>query len=303
MGKLDKIMSTMGDNIAQSMGAGQEGVSHGDSGPTPPPTPARMQGIAKAKNTAEIPVSRIVRDPGQPREEFDTDGLQRLAESLKAKGQLQPIRVRWDEGQRKYVILCGERRWRAAEIAGMATLTAVIHEGPLEQGELLALQLIENCLREDLKPIEQALAFRKLMERNEWSARQLARELALTQSTVARALSLLDLPEPVQHMVDEGTIAPATACEVGRLEDPEDQVAVAQDVVSKKLTRDQTASAVKERRSGKATSETRPRPRKVEYKVDGGTVTVQPNQGDADPIQLLERALMQARQAIRSEAA
>jgi ParB family transcriptional regulator, chromosome partitioning protein len=303
MGKLDKIMSTMGGNIAQSMGAGQEGVSHGDSGLTPPATPARMQGISKARNTAEIPVGRIVRDPNQPREEFDPDGLKRLAESLKAKGQLQPIRVRWDEDQGKYVILCGERRWRAAEIAEMATLTCVIHEGPLEQGELLALQLIENCLREDLRPIEQALAFRQLIERNGWSARQLARELALTQSSVARALSLLDLPEEVQHMVDEGTIAPATACEVSRLENPGDQVDVAKEVVKKKLTRDQTAEAVKSRKSGRRPGATPGRSRKVEYRVEGGTVAVQLDQPDIDPVVLLERALDQARRQARAEAA
>jgi ParB family chromosome partitioning protein len=303
MGKLDKIMSTMGENIAQSMGAGQGGLSHGDSGPRPPATPTRLQGIAKARNTAEIPIGRIVRDPNQPREEFDPDGLRRLAESLKAKGQLQPIRVRWDEGRGMYVILCGERRWRAAEIAGMATLTCVIHEGPPEPGELLALQLIENCLREDLRPIEQALAFRQLIERNGWSARQLARELALTQSSVARALSLLDLPEEVQQMVDEGAIAPATACEVGRLDDPGDQVEVANEVVRKKLTRDQAVDAVKSRKAGQRSSGAPGRARKVEYRVEGGTVAVRLDRPDADAVVLLERALVEARLQSRPEAA
>ncbi len=113
----------------------------------------KKQGVARSQNTAEIRVDRIVRDANQPREEFDPEGLASLAESLKTRGQLQPIRVRWDEGRGVYVIVCGERRWRAAALAGLETLTCVIHEGEID---VLAIQLIENALREDLKPIEQA---------------------------------------------------------------------------------------------------------------------------------------------------
>ena len=128
--------------------------------------------MAKSKDAVEIPLDKIVPDPDQPREEFDPEALERLAESLKTRGQLQPIRVRWDEAQGKYVIICGERRWRAARMAGLATMSCVVSEGPIDAGELLALQLIENCLREDLRPIEQARAFKSLMDRNGWSGNQ-----------------------------------------------------------------------------------------------------------------------------------
>jgi ParB family chromosome partitioning protein len=156
-------------------------------------------------------VDRIAADPDQPREEFDPEALQRLADSLRAKGQLQPIRVRWDEGRGAYIIICGERRWRAATMAGLETLHCVIVEGTVEPVELLAIQLVENALREDLRPVEQARAYRTLMDQKGWSTRQLAAELAVTQPQVVRTLALLDLPAVVQEAVEQGTLAPGTA--------------------------------------------------------------------------------------------
>ncbi len=178
MGKLDELLRSGASNIAESMGAG---VTRGP-GAAPlstSSTPAQWQGVAKSKNAVEIPLEKIAPDPDQPREEFDEDALNRLAESLKTRGQLQPIRVRWDEGRGAYMILIGERRWRAAKLAGLPTVSAVVVEGTIDPAELLAIQLIENCLREDLKPIEQAKAFKALMERNGWTVRQVAQELAI----------------------------------------------------------------------------------------------------------------------------
>src|SRR4051812_22463781 len=213
MGKLDELMRSGAAAAAELMGAGVPTV-HSASRQGPLPTETRYQGVVKDKNVASIPVEKIGRDPNQPREEFELESLGRLAESLKTRGQLQPIRVRWDEGQGVYIIVCGERRWRAAELAGLSTMACVIMEGPITAAELLAIQLVENALREDLKPIEQAKAFRSLMESNDWSTRQLASELAITQSNVVRALALLDLPAAVQVQVEEGTLSPATAYEV-----------------------------------------------------------------------------------------
>ena len=86
-----------------------------------------------------IPIEKIQSDPDQPREEFESEALDRLAESLKVRGQLQPIRVRWDEGRGVYVIIIGERRWRAAVQAGLPTMSCVVHDGSVDPGELLAL--------------------------------------------------------------------------------------------------------------------------------------------------------------------
>jgi ParB family transcriptional regulator, chromosome partitioning protein len=105
--------------------------------------------------------------------------------------------VRWDEGRSLYIIVCGERRWRAARMAGSTTMSCVIMDGPISPAELLSLQLVENLVREDLKPIEQARAFRAVMQMNGWSTHDVARELAVDQSSVVRALKLLDLPAAV----------------------------------------------------------------------------------------------------------
>ncbi len=244
MAKLDELMKASRAVAAESMGAARPAAPmHGASpGPAPRSTD-RLTGVARSKNAAEIPVDRIVPDPGQPREEFGPEALDRLADSLKARGQLQPIRVRWDEGQEQYVIICGERRWRAARRAGLATVACVIADGPVDAGEMLALQMIENCVREDLRPIEQARAFRALIDRNGWSARQVARELGVDQSNVVRALALLDLPPAVRDQVERGSLPPATAYEVSKLDDPGAQAEVAARVVAGGLSR---AEAVEE---------------------------------------------------------
>src|SRR3954449_977328 len=141
MGKLDELRRTAGANVKDSTGADRGQAVPAASGP-----PARWKGVERTRDAALIPVAMIVRDEGQPRTEFDPEELGRLADSLRNRGQLQPIRVRWDEGRGAYVILMGERRWRAAQLAGLDRLACVIHEGELGADERLALQLVENCL-------------------------------------------------------------------------------------------------------------------------------------------------------------
>ena len=113
------------------------------------------------------------------------------------------------------MVLVGERRMRAARLAGLATLDCVMVEEPIAADELLVIQLVENALREDLKPVEQARAYRRLMDAKSWSTRELAAELAIAQSSVVRALALLDLPAVVQEQVEQGALGPTVAYEVG----------------------------------------------------------------------------------------
>jgi ParB family chromosome partitioning protein len=222
MGKLDELMRVTGANADESMGMGTVVGVPAAPAATMLALPARMQGIAKAKNAAEIALDRIVPDPEQPRKEFEDGALDRLAESLRTQGQLQPVMVRWDEGRGVYILICGERRWQAARRAGLATLACVIRDKPATPDELLTIQLIENVVRDDLKPIEQAKAFRALIDRG-WSQNRLAKELGIAQSSVSDALALLDLPESVQHLVDGGQVAPSTVRKVLRVEDPHKQ--------------------------------------------------------------------------------
>lgn len=300
MGKLDNLLKAGGANIAESMGAGREQGAPARQTST---MPARWQGVTKSKNAVEVPLDKIAPDPDQPREEFEPESLQRLADSLKTRGQLQPIRVRWDDAQDLYVLICGERRWRAARIAGLPSISCVVSDAPVDAGELLALQLIENCLREDLKPIEQARAFRSLMDRNAWSGNQAARALGIAQPTVVRALALLDLPDPIQNQVEQGALPPGTAYEIGKVEDPEIQQALAERVVTQGLSRAETIEAVRAAAqrtpSSVSTGRASGRPRKPitsrTLRASGCKITVVNRKGldDALLAQALREALAQ----------
>ena len=115
-------------------------------------------------------------------------------------------------------------------MAGLATLECVIEEREIPADDLLGLQLVENCLRDDLKPVEQARAYRRLLDARGWNMTQLADELNLHQTTVSRSLALLDLPEAVQDQVERGSLPPSAAAEIAKLESVADQVAVAEAV-------------------------------------------------------------------------
>ena len=138
MGKMDQLRRTSAGNVAESMGAGLESPSRlrPASGAGPRALPAALQGVSRSKDVAQIRLDRIVPDPDQPREDFDDESLDRLADSLKNRGQLQPIRVRWDEPRDRYVIVCGERRWRAAEIARASEHRLRDRRGPLSATDL-----------------------------------------------------------------------------------------------------------------------------------------------------------------------
>jgi ParB family transcriptional regulator, chromosome partitioning protein len=242
MAKDKDILERFGANLAESMGAGRPARP---STPTPS-TGSKHDGVSRLRAAAEIEVNRIVPDPDQPRTEFDPEAIARLAESLKVHGQIQPISVRWSDDMGRYLIVTGERRWRASILANRPTIAAVILEGERTESQLLEMQLVENCLREDLQPIEQAKAFRTLMNRNGWSAARLAEALQLTGASVTRALALLDLPYTVQEAVTSGELAPSVAYEVSKLEDPQAQKEVAARVVAEKLNRAETVEAVRQ---------------------------------------------------------
>jgi ParB family transcriptional regulator, chromosome partitioning protein len=290
MSKDKDLLSRFGANLAESMGAGRVPLPGGAAAPVTA-GPSRHDGCTRLRSAAEIAVDRIVPDPGQPRTEFDPDAIARLAESLKAHGQLQPISVRWSDDMGRYLIVTGERRWRAATLAGRPTVAAVILEGPHTESQILEMQLIENCLREDLQPIEQARAFRTLMDRNGWSAARLAEALHLTGATVSRALALLELPYTVQEAVDAGTLAPSVAYEVSKLDDPEAQREVAGRIVAEDLSRAEAIEAVREasgrsaRSSGGKGRGAKAKPRKVTvraFKAAGCKVTVENRRGLED---------------------
>jgi ParB family chromosome partitioning protein len=272
MSKREELLRSGGSNILSSMGAGQSQELPAGLDPAAAlQRPAHLEGLTREKAAARIAVDRIVRDPDQPREEFDEEALQRLADSLRTRGQLQPIRVRWDEGRGVYVILVGERRWRAAQRAGLAELSCIVVEGELPADERLMIQLVENALREDLRPVEQARAYKALMEARGWSGNQLAKELHIAQSSVVRALALLELPAPVQAQVEQGALATTVAAELTKLPEPAMQAEVAQAIVDQGLTRSEVAEVVKAVRARRP-AQTRPDP--VEVDLDDGITVI-----------------------------
>ena len=131
-------------------------------------------------------------------------------------------------------------------------MTATILTRAPEDGERLALQCIENLLRSDLRPVEEAKAYRQLMSLNGWSAAQLSRELAVSESKVTRAMAILELPEPVQAQVEVGILPPATAYEISKVAGEAEQAELADRVVREKLSRQDTARVVRERKQAGA---------------------------------------------------
>jgi ParB family chromosome partitioning protein len=284
MSKRDLILQNVG-NVRESMGVPDPPPVGGTPPLSPRVVPPHLIGFARSRDAAQIAVERIDRDPDQPREEFAEEALSRLAESLKSRGQLQPIRVRWDEGRGAYIIVSGERRWRAARMAGLPSLSCVVMEGPVSPSELRAIQVVENALREDLRPVEQARAYRLLLELNpEWSVRRLAAELAVDHSLVVRALKLLKLPQEIQEQVDRGEVSASVAEEALKLDDPAAAVALIEHARTEDLTRDQ----VREERQrsagtkGGGKSESRGRcaaHRPRTFRTSAGKLTFEPKKG------------------------
>lgn len=283
MAKSTDMMSRFGGNVAESIGANRQG----GAGPVTVAPPARNVGVDRLRAGAQIEVDRIIADPNQPRTEFDGEGLDRLAASLCEHGQIQPISVRWSEDHGRYIVVAGERRWRASIQAGRKTIDAVILDGSRDESEILELQLIENCLREDLRPVEQAKAFRTLMDRNGWTGEQLAEKLHISNPSVFRSLALLKLPAPVQDQVEAGKLAPSVAYEVSRIDDADEQTEVAERVIAEGLSRDETVEVVRQAKDRKPASKGRgaakAKPRKVTeraYRAGAGfRVTVECKRG------------------------
>lgn len=203
------------------------------------------EGRKRLDAASMIRLDRIVPDPLQPRTEFDPEALGLLAASLKARGQLQPIRVRWDDQADRYIVVVGERRFRAAALAGMESIACVVASGVATPEDLLEDQLVENALREDLRPVEQARAYRTLLAARGLTHRQLAERLQIGHASIARALALLDLPEPIQAEVEAGSIAPNTAYELSKVADPAEQADLARQASEGRLRRDEIKGRTK----------------------------------------------------------
>lgn len=191
-------------------------------GPAASPTPEAPAG------TQDLAMDSIIANANQPRKSFDNAALLELAESLKRTGVLQPIVVR-RYGQ-QFQIVVGERRWRAAQMAGLTRIPAVVREA--SDAETLELALVENLLREDLNPMEEAEAYQRLLTEFAWTQEELGQRVGKDRSSVANCLRLLKLPELIQADLRAGRLTMGHARALLSLPSPADQLKLREEILA-----------------------------------------------------------------------
>jgi ParB family chromosome partitioning protein len=193
-------------------------------------------GLASSDDGAlkSIPISQIGRNPYQPRQEFNTEELAELQESLKASGLLQPITVRRRPGKDGFELIAGERRLRAATKLGWKEIPAIIKE--IDDKTILTLALVENLQRTDLNPIEEGEGYHQLSQDFGVTQQQIAETVGKDRTTIANMLRLLQLPEPVRKLLQEGQLTMGHAKVLLGLEDPAKIVGLAREIVKDGLT-------------------------------------------------------------------
>ncbi len=202
------------------------------------------QGIADKENVSRetlIKISRIEPNEGQPRKSFDEETLKELADSMKEYGILQPLLVKRKGGN--FQIIAGERRWRAAKMAGLKEVPVIVREYNKQQSVEIAL--IENVQRADLNPIEEALAYQQLMQEFGLKQEEIALRVSKNRATITNSIRLLKLAEPVQQLLISGEISSGHARALLGLEDKEQQIALASQIIEKGLNVRQIEKLVK----------------------------------------------------------
>ena len=188
-------------------------------------------GEGKASSNTKASISDLTKNKYQPRKKFDETSLNELSESIKSRGIIQPIIVRNSNGEIKYEIIAGERRWRAAQIAQLHEMSAVIKN--LNDTESLEIAIIENVQRSDLTVIEEATGYKKLIESYGHTQEQLSEIVGKSRSHVANIMRLLTLPQSIQDMITEGRISAGHARAIMNSAFPEK---LAEKIVNENLT-------------------------------------------------------------------
>jgi ParB family chromosome partitioning protein len=246
------LSSLLGDaGIAATTGTSPSGVA-------PSAAPAQT-------GLTELPIEWINSGPWQPRRRFDTAALSELAESIRSKGLVQPILVRPRAGaQNRYELIAGERRWRAAQMAQLHSIPAIIRS--LEDEEAYELSLIENIQRADLSAVEQAEGYQQLIDSFGYTQEQLSEIIGKSRSHIANLLRLLSLPREVSDMVVDGMLSMG---QVRPLIGNSDCLALAREVAKKGLSARQVEAMVShgKRRAGSASKPNAPREKSADIKA------------------------------------
>ncbi len=195
----------------------------------------------RRRRETTLRVSQIEPNRSQPRKNFDEDALEELADSIRQYGLIQPIMVQKREGY--YEIIAGERRWRACMKAGLKEVPVIIRE--YDDQKIMELSLIENLQREDLNPMEEARAYKRLMEEFGLTQEEIAGRVSKSRPVIANALRLLKLDERVQAMVEQGEISMGHARALASVLIPEEQYLIALKIMEEHLTVRDTEKIIK----------------------------------------------------------
>lgn len=204
-------------------------------------TKAELKEVAD-KSFIEVKISEIDPNIGQPRKSFNEDELLELAESIKIHGVIQPV-ILTKRGKR-YELIAGERRWRAAKLAGLAKIPALVRE--YTDKEIMEVSLIENIQRQDLNPVEEAEAFKNLIDEYKMKQDDLAERVSKSRSAITNALRLLKLDEKVKAMLAEGLITTGHARALLAVEDKDKQQQLATKIFDEKLSVRETEKLIKQ---------------------------------------------------------
>ena len=195
---LDALLNNLDDDEPQN--APEKPQSSASS----PSTNTAGSSKNKTQDIVQLPVDKLIPNPGQPRKNFDETELNELADSIKTYGIIQPV-IAANAGDDTYIIIAGERRTRAARLAGLETVPVIIRD--YTDQKRMEISLIENIQRSDLNPIEEAAAYKNLMDFSNLSQDELAVRVGKNRSTVANALRLLKLPVEIQKSIEEGKVS------------------------------------------------------------------------------------------------
>jgi ParB family chromosome partitioning protein len=215
------------DRPAKGLGMGLQALL-GEAGRPASPSPTSDPSASRG-GVREIDIARIKPNPNQPRVQFDEEALDELADSIRERGVLQPILLRPQDED--YLIIAGERRWRAAQRARLHSIPAIVRE--IDESTTAELALIENIQRLDLNPLEEAEGYRQLIQRHGHTQDEIGRIVHKSRSHVANLLRLLDLPEFVRQSLLKGDISMGHARAVATAPDPEE---LTREVIGKGLS-------------------------------------------------------------------
>ena len=209
-------------------------------------TDTHQNTVTTSSSETTISIAKLRPSPLQPRRVFDKNGINELAESIKSKGLVQPILVRpSNANDGEYEIIAGERRWRAAQVAQLHKIPAVIRS--LNDTESLEIAIIENVQRSDLSPIEEAAGYKKLMESYNHTQEQLSEVVGKSRSHIANIVRLLSLPQSIQDMIAQGSISSGHARAIMNSAFPEQ---LAEKIMNENLSVRATEALVKEKKEG-----------------------------------------------------